>query len=191
MNRTQRIGISLAGLGSAVLLGTVNMGQAVGETALDLSAFRLNALSQHNTYRATHRAPELTTSETLNNSAQSWAEYLASTGKFEHSGTDGVGENLFASYTTASSIDGATLANTAVQSWYNEVVSYDYNNPGFSPATGHFTQVVWKGSTEVGCGAAQGTATMNGMRYNAYYVVCQYAPPGNVQGQFGANVLQP
>ncbi|KAG0318144.1 Golgi-associated plant pathoproteinsis- protein 1, partial [Podila horticola] len=33
---------------------------------------------------------------------------------------------------------------TAITAWYNEEKQYNYNNPGFSGATGHFTQVVWK-----------------------------------------------
>jgi glioma pathogenesis-related protein 2 len=191
MNRKQRIGVSFVGLVGAALLSPLSTEQDVGQAALDISTFRINALSQHNTYRTTHRAPALTSSESLNNSAQSWAEHLASTGTFEHSGTPGVGENLYAYYTTDPSIDSAALANGAVQDWYKEVASYDYANPGFSLETGHFTQVVWKSSTEVGCGVAQGTASSNGTQFNAFYVVCQYTPPGNVQGQFPANVLQP
>lgn len=71
--------------------------------------------------------------------------------------------------------------------WYAEEADYDYNNPGFSMATGHFTQVVWKSSTEVGCGVAQ---TQNGS-FTVVYVVCQYTPPGNFTGRFPENVLQP
>lgn len=36
---------------------------------------------------------------------------------------------------------------------YNEVVEYTWTQPGFSPATGHFTQVVWRGSSMLGCAA--------------------------------------
>jgi uncharacterized protein YkwD len=132
----------------------------------------------------------MTLSDSLNTTAQSWANQIASSGNFAHSSTSN-GENLYAYYTTATSIAAGTLANQAVQSWYNEVSKYDYNNPGFSSATGHFTQVVWKSSTQLGCGAAKGTTTINGKLYNAFYVVCQYAPPGNVLGQFPANVLKP
>lgn len=41
--------------------------------------------------------------------------------------------------------------------------------------TGHFTQVVWKGSKEMGVGRA--TA-----RSGNIYVVANYAPGGNMQG---------
>ena len=53
------------------------------------------------------------------------------------------GENLAAGYANASN---------AVDAWADEREAYDFNNPGFSEATGHFTQVVWKATTTVGCG---------------------------------------
>lgn len=51
-------------------------------------------------------------------------------------------------------------------------------------ASGHFTQMVWKGSEQLGCGSV---TTSSG----ALYVVCNYSPPGNYIGEFVANVLQP
>jgi hypothetical protein len=57
--------------------------------------------------------------------------------------------------------------------------------------TGHFTQVVWKKSTQLGCGAAEGTATLDGTTFNAFYVVCHYNPAGNMRGDFPSNVLRP
>jgi uncharacterized protein YkwD len=136
----------------------------------------------------------MTISNSANNTAQTWAQYLAANGLLQHSAANqrnNAGENLYVYYTTAPSISSDSLANTAVQSWYYEVKAYNYNSPGFSSATGHFTQVVWKSSTQLGCGAARGTKTMNGTKFNAFYVVCHYIPAGNVQGQFPANVLKP
>lgn len=53
-----------------------------------------------------------------------------------------------------------------------------------SQCTGHFTQVVWKGSKEIGVGRA----TSSGGRT---VVVANYRPPGNVLGMFATNVLPP
>ena len=52
--------------------------------------------------------------------------------------------------------------------------------------TGHFTQVVWKGSTELGIGKA--TGKKNGMYCT--YIVGRYRPPGNFQGRFQQNVAR-
>ena len=66
--------------------------------------------------------------------------------------------------------------------WYDEVKNYDFNHPGFSMSTGHFTQVVWKGSKQLGCGIS--VASNYGV-----YSVCNYNPPGNYQGQYEQNVF--
>ena len=62
--------------------------------------------------------------------------------------------------------------------WYEEVSKYDYNKPGLSANTAHFTQVVWKDTEKIGCGVAGGK-----------YVVCRYYPSGNYKGRFENNVL--
>ena len=49
---------------------------------------------------------------------------------------------------------------------------------------GHFTQVVWKGSKEIGVGKAQG-------RDGKTIVVASYRPAGNMVGSFRDNVLPP
>ncbi|MBE9128630.1 MULTISPECIES: CAP family protein [unclassified Coleofasciculus] len=191
MNRKQLIGVTLIGLAAILPLEAIGSGTAVGQTAIDLATMRSTALSKHNTYRAMHHNDsDMSISDSLNSSAQGWAEKLAATGAFEHSGGP-YGENIYVSYSTGMAPSAATLANNAVQSWYDEVKDYNYTNPGFSSDTGHFTQVVWKSSTQVGCGAAQGTETIDGNQYNAFYVVCQYTPAGNMQGQFPDNVLKP
>jgi glioma pathogenesis-related protein 2 len=141
--------------------------------ATNLTTFRQEALDTHNQLRAKHGAPPMKLSNALNQKAQRWAQNLARLGKLQHSGP---GENLYWSTADAS-------GNAVVQNWYDEVKDYNYNKPVFSMNTGHFTQVVWKGSGELGCGKAKGT--------KGYYVVCSYNPPGNMQGAFGANVGRP
>lgn len=72
---------------------------------------------------------------------------------------------------------------------------YDFKKPtGFSEETGHFTQLVWRTTTDVGCAAidcgyGNGTDdnekrgdTGSYTRAQGWYVVCEYSPPGNVMG---------
>ncbi|KAF7303384.1 Fruiting body protein SC7 [Mycena indigotica] len=71
----------------------------------------------------------------------------------------------------------------AIVSWTNEVGDYDPKNP----VPSHFTQVVWRGTTQVGCAltvCAPGTIFDPKFTNTAEYYVCEYAPPGNIIGQF-------
>ena len=119
-------------------------------------------------------------SKDLCNIAQKYAETLARTGNFEHSNGeykgDNMGENLFACY--GMKINGKTMTDD----WYNEIDQYDFDDPGFVSGTGHFTQVVWKGSHEVGFGYAQA-------RDGYYYGVANYYPAGNYLNEFEDNVF--
>lgn len=176
-------------------LGLVGQGQALGQTDTQEANFRAEALAVHNAKRALYlNTPPLAlaaATDALNTGAQSWALHLAQIGKLEHSDSMGAyGENIAVAYDTAN-LDAATVADKAVTSWYNEASNYDYNNPGFSSDTGHFTQVVWVSTTTLGGGYAIGQATINGVVYNAFYSVCRYYPAGNVEGQFETNVQPP
>jgi len=133
-------------------------------------------LSAHNTIRAQHGASDLTWSDELASKAQQWANGCV----FQHSGgTLGpFGENLAAG--TGSSYDIAT----AVKSWTDEVSEYDANNPQPS----HFTQVVWKASTQVGCALQMCSGIFAASFGQASYYVCEYSPQGNVIGEFAQNV---
>jgi hypothetical protein len=92
---------------------------------------------------------------------------------FDHT-QSGSGENLF-------SLSGGNPSfRQAIDSWYNEVSSYDFNNPGFSTETGHFTQVVWKGTSNVAC-------QKNHIPSGSYIIICQYDPAGH-NGAFDENV---
>ena len=88
----------------------------------------------------------------------------------------GQGENLAWHSNHSQSAD----TTWATDAWYNEVVDYNFatgsaNSPG--KVVGHFTQVVWKNSTKLGCAVAGGN------------VCCRYTPPGNYLGQYTNNVF--
>ncbi|CAL8250278.1 unnamed protein product [Boreogadus saida] len=157
--------------------------QLLGQTSLaDTMAdgsFQTEFLTTHNTYRQMHQSPPLTLSKDLNESAQSWADHLLDSGNMEHSSTSD-GENI---YCMSSSAPINLTGKEAVESWYGEVKDYEYNSPGFKGNTGHFTQVVWKETTEVGVGLATDGKSV--------FVVAQYRPAGNmnVTAYFERNVL--
>ncbi len=123
-------------------------------------------------YRAEVGVPPLQWSENLAASAQQWADHLAATGTFDHSGA---GENL------AGGTTGDYSLTQLIDMWGNEK---QYFKNGIFPdvstindwsKVGHYTQVVWRNTTEVGCGLASG--------HGNDVLVCQYNPAGNIIGQ--------
>jgi uncharacterized protein YkwD len=145
------------------------------------AASKLDATAQafldaHNRVRAKHCAPALTWSATLAGVAQKWADELAAKGcAFGHSPGRKYGENL------AAGTVGALDPESTVAMWYDEIKLYKFPDGGFSMQTGHFTQVVWTTTTQVGCGHVQ-------CKGNDIYV-CNYDPPGNWEGQYKEHVL--
>ncbi|XP_072570796.1 uncharacterized protein [Paramormyrops kingsleyae] len=144
--------------------------------------FEREFLEAHNAYRQDHGAPPLTLSRELCVSAQSWADHLLAIRMLKHSPQSDKGENIFS---MQSSRPMKISGKQPVENWYNEIKDYNFSRPGFTPNTGHFTQVVWKDTKELGVGIATDGTTI--------FVVGQYVPPGNmnVQSYFERNVLPP
>ncbi|KAG8761914.1 hypothetical protein FRC11_012276 [Ceratobasidium sp. 423] len=128
-------------------------------------------LTAHNDERAKHGAKALIWDENLVSSAQAWANQC----KFDHSQS---GQNLYAG-------SGNPTPGHAIGFWNAE--SKDYNPE--NPISSHWTQVVWKGTTKLGCAMKQcPPGTVSDAKYVANYYVCHYGPAGNVEGQFLQNV---
>jgi pathogenesis-related protein 1 len=113
-------------------------------------------------------------------SAQAWADKLKSTKNcgMAHSGGP-EGENLYWasawSNGPAQSISPAQVLNA----WGSEKANYSHanNNCAAGKVCGHYTQVVWKNTSSVGCGMAVCESPKNQVW------VCQYLPAGNYVGQ--------
>merc|ERR1711994_555814 len=121
--------------------------QEINTDPVDLDKFRQDSLAAHNVYRAKHGVPDLKLNNELNALAQEWAEYLIANNAFEHRPNTKYGENIFQSGGKAAQ----DQAQGAVDMWYSEIKDYTFGTEPSQggPVTGHFTQVVWKGSTEV------------------------------------------
>jgi uncharacterized protein YkwD len=147
----------------------------VGNTQLQGTDFINTILKIHNNERAAVSVTPLVWSNTLATNAKSWAEHLANINTLQHSTGKGYGENL--SFRSDSRGPSAISTASLVQGWVNEKNGYSvhpFQWPG-DKAQGHYTQMVWKTTTKIGCG----TATSG----NSVYLACQYTPQGNIQGE--------
>lgn len=112
----------------------------------------------------------LTWSDGIAAVAQSYADDYSCNGLLTHSNSEYEGEDLGENLAYGFSFKKAG----AVTAWFNEISEYNYSDPGFAESTGHFTQLVWAESTQLGCGYKYcGT-------YYGYYINCYYLPEGNL-----------
>jgi len=141
------------------------------------TAFAMRIVVLHNQLRAPAGVGPITWDPALATAADRYAAQLARTRRWGHSAPasrPGQGENLWMGTRGAFSVDAM------VGSWANEGRMF---RPGIFPnvsrtgnwaEVGHYTQMVWRDTTRVGCA----------VRSNARddYLVCRYAPAGNVMG---------
>jgi pathogenesis-related protein 1 len=162
----------------------------------------------HNAVRAevqtSNSLPPLTWSPTLADYAQQWATSLASNASTcaapQHRPASDLtavdyGENL-ATFGGASRGGSAPMdVSTAIQAvgaWAAEAMCWTYGTIGgteqcnmtctnmlHSDGCGHYTQIVWRKSTQLGCGVA----TCQNGSFTQDIWICNYAPAGNIVRQ--------
>lgn len=146
------------------------------------STFQEEALKAHNEYRRKHHSPNLVLNSELNTIAQNYANKIAKLFSLGHSSNEyknePLGENIYMCQGMK------PTGRDMTKSWYDEINKYDFNSKQFIRGTGHFTQLVWKNSKEVGFGIAQSDD-------GSYFCVANYFPCGNYLGEFSENVLRP
>ncbi|KAI8828294.1 CAP domain-containing protein [Chytriomyces cf. hyalinus JEL632] len=139
-------------------------------TTATLSNSQQKALSAHNNFRSGYGMPTLQYDITIESSAKRHAESLASTeckAVVQTTGTAGHGQNV--AYWTSSTPVNFDIAYFA-RMWQNTNTSAN----GVSSAT----QMLWKSTERVGCYVANGSVEEEFCQI----AVCEYSPPGNVQG---------
>lgn len=149
-----------------------------GRPAPTLDNLEARLLAAHNRERAAVGVPALVWDPALAASAAVYGPQLAAMGRLQHSpreGRAGQGENLWLG------TRGAYTLEEMVGSWAGEKRIF---RPGIFPNVStsgnwsdvaHYTQMIWRGTTRVGC-AVQRSAQWD-------FLICRYAPQGNVVGQ--------
>uniref|UniRef100_A0A0D9WV58 SCP domain-containing protein n=1 Tax=Leersia perrieri TaxID=77586 RepID=A0A0D9WV58_9ORYZ len=130
-------------------------------------------VTPHNTARANVSVGPVTWNDTVAAYAQAYANSRIGDCKLQHSNSGGLyGENLF-----WGSAGGNWTAASAVAAWVNEKQWYDHaTNTCSAPSgysCGHYTQVVWRSSTAIGCARVVCNGGLG------VFITCNYSPPGN------------
>ena len=146
-------------------------------------------LDAHNKVRTAHNLPPLTWSDKLANYAQQWANRSAKVRNcgMKHRPQQGRykqehGENLWWASPRVWSNGLKELQPITIQrvvkDWADEQPFYDYASNTCKPGEqcGHYTQIVWRETTQVGCAYAQCSD-------KSQLWVCNYNPPGNYIGE--------
>lgn len=146
---------------------------------------KLSALQVHNDARKEVGVAPLVWSEKLEQQALKYAKQIARTNNYEHSNTkDGENLAMFYEYEESNRVKTYIYSDTplydASMAWYEEIKDYKYSKIKrfrIGPKIGHYTQMVWKDTKEVGIASA---ISKNGK----VYVVARYYPVGNYLGEY-------
>lgn len=150
--------------------------QPTGNTAAEYVA-------AHNKWRREVGVPDISWSDQLAQSSQGWANHLQSQGCQTFHDRGDFGENLADAWSNPGPVtDSITMT---VDGWGSEKRFYDYNsntcsNPNTQEGCGHYTQMVWRNTQQVGCASASCSGN-DGSETKLW--VCRYSPAGNYEGE--------
>ncbi|KAI5301650.1 hypothetical protein KEM56_001500 [Ascosphaera pollenicola] len=159
--------------------------------AQSTNSYQQMILDSHNLHRANHSAPALQWSSDLESSAKLLAETCVY-GHNTHLGSGGYGQNI------GYGVSAEHVDRMITNMMYNDEEGffepyYGQANPGGDfEKYGHFTQMVWKDTTHIGCVTYTCQSLQNsGSSQSLPYTVCNFLPAGNVGGEYDTNVLKP
>uniref|UniRef100_A0A0N5BSJ3 SCP domain-containing protein n=1 Tax=Strongyloides papillosus TaxID=174720 RepID=A0A0N5BSJ3_STREA len=165
------------------------------KTNFDIEKFKRKFVIKHNLIRRNHHVPSLIISRELEEEAQRYAEKLAfmNNGLRHDKNNLNHGENLY--YGRFLKLPNEeVLSESILEKFYSEIMYYNYNsfNPQNHHRYGHFTQMIWKSTTEIGVGVGLTRKNIRrGLSKTSIYIVVRYNPEGNIlsEDEFKKNVL--
>lgn len=166
--RSSRRICAIVALMSPLLLGAQPRGADID--------YRL--LVTHNAARSEVGVSSLRWSPSLAASAREWAQHLAATGRFEHAPENPAapqGENLWAGTRGHYAPEAMAAAWIAEKQNFKPGLFPDNSRTGRVEDVGHYTQLVWRSTREVGCALASGA--------REDVLVCRYSDAGNYRGE--------
>ncbi len=134
-------------------------------------------LSAHNTARTAAGVAPLSWNNDLASEAQSWANELAQRGELVHSSRSDrglSGENLWMSAPGYYGPEDMIGAFVSERQHFRPGTFPNVSTTGNWYAVGHYTQLIWPDTREVGC--ALGRSSTHEV------LVCRYWPAGNING---------
>lgn len=133
-------------------------------------------LAAHNFERARVGTAPLRWDNDLAEEARVWARVLVNTGRWEHDPAQhGHGENLWTGWGNRIWSPEEMVGEWAAEKRdYVRGVFPNVSRTRNWTAVGHYTQMVWQGTTHVGCAIAS--------RGDRSVLACRYSPPGNIDG---------
>ena len=142
-----------------------------GSEGDEIPSGMVELLNLHNTERASVQSVPLTWNAALAVTADEWATGC----DYGHDPNRQVLGQTFGENVAAGGIGFGTIG--LAQLWFDEEQHYDcYDNSCASGETcGHYTQIVWDDTTELGCAEADCSGTL--------FLVCRYLPAGNYIGE--------
>jgi hypothetical protein len=128
-------------------------------------------LAAHNAPRAELGLQPLSWSPELAADAAIWARTLSRERSFRHEAQKGEGENLWMGTAGGYSYEQMVASWSGEKRLYRHGVFPEVSRTGSWHDVGHYTQMVWRTTTQVGCAMSNDRGTD--------YLVCRYSPPGN------------
>ncbi len=160
---------------SAVEPPSVEEGSLLPEHLTGLASILLEL---HNRERAEVRVPPLVWDERLAAAAAAYGPLLARQAGLVHEPRalrPGQGENLWMGTRNRYSVESMFGGWAREKRFFRAGVFPTVSRTGRSSDVAHYTQIVWRSTARVGC-AVYRAADWD-------YLICRYAPPGNVLGQ--------
>lgn len=160
---------------SLVIVSTAGSGSTL--SIPPRTAFAMRVVVLHNQVRSGASVGPVIWDHGLAAAADSYARQLAATGRWGHSPSfarPGQGENLWMGTRGAFGVDQMIWSWASERRFFRGGSFPRVSRTGSWEDVGHYTQMIWPGSTRIGC------ALRSSPRND--YLVCRYSPAGNVMG---------